>query len=61
MQQTHPIELFLDVPQYFNLCVRSLPRAVTEYRNTIRERWDLGGRPWEWTPEDHKSLSCSAA
>ncbi len=56
MQQTHPIELLLDVPEYFTNCVRALPRVVIEYRNTIPERWDLGGRPWEWTAEDHKAL-----
>lgn len=56
VQQTHPIELLLDVPQYFNNCVRALPRVVIEYRKAIPEKWDLGGRPWEWTPEDHKSL-----
>lgn len=56
MQQTHSIELLLEVPQYFNNCVRGLPQVVIEYRNIISENWDLGGRPWEWAPEDHKAL-----
>ncbi|HEX5495683.1 MAG TPA: hypothetical protein VFX70_14020 [Mycobacteriales bacterium] len=58
MQQTHPIGYgyLLNVPQYFNSCVRALPRVVIEYRKTIAEKWDLGGRAWEWGPEDHNSL-----
>ncbi|WP_305784541.1 hypothetical protein [Symbioplanes lichenis] len=56
MQQTHPIDLLLDVPQYFSSCVRTLPVAVTEYRRTIAEKWDLGGHPWSWTPGDHEAL-----
>jgi hypothetical protein len=56
MQQTYPIELLLDVPQYFSNCVRALPQVVVEYRNTIAEKWDLGGRAWSWTEEDHHAL-----
>jgi hypothetical protein len=57
MQQTHPIELLLDVPEYFATCVRALPQVVIGYRNTIAEKWEqLGGRPWSWIEEDHKGL-----
>jgi hypothetical protein len=56
MQQSHPIDLLLDVPQYFSTCVRVLPQIVTEYRKDIPGKWDLGGRPWEWTTDDHRTL-----
>jgi hypothetical protein len=56
MQQTQPIELLLAVPQHFTNCVRALPQVVREYRTTVAEKWDLGGRPWAWTPEDHVGL-----
>ena len=56
MQQTHFVEMLLDLPEYFSNCVRALPRVIVGYRNIISEKWDLGGRPWEWTPEDHQSL-----
>lgn len=56
MQQTHPIELLHSVPQFFGSCVRALPLAVREYRKTIADKWDLGGQPWSWTPEDHVAL-----
>lgn len=57
MQQTFPVELMLDVPSFFvNFSVKALPQVVVQYRQTIAEKWDLGGRPWQWTPEDHNSL-----
>jgi hypothetical protein len=56
LQQTHPIELLLDVPQFFTGNIRAVPQNVIECRRTIPEKWDLGGRPWEWTPEDIYSL-----
>jgi hypothetical protein len=56
IQQTYPVQLMIDVPQYFNNCVRGLPHTASEYRNTAAAKWDLGGRPWEWTPEDRESL-----
>jgi hypothetical protein len=56
MQQTHPVELLLDMPQYFNSRIRALPKVVREYRQTVGEKWNLAGRPWEWTAEDHKGL-----
>jgi hypothetical protein len=57
MQQTFPVELMLDVPSFFvNFCVKGLPQVVVQYRQTIAEKWDLGGRPWQWTPEDHSVL-----
>jgi len=56
MQQTHPIELLIGVPQFFSDCLRALPLTVMEYRRTVAERWDLGGQPWSWTPEDHAAL-----
>jgi len=43
VQQTHMIEILLDLPGYFNNCVRALPRVVIEYRKSIPEKWDLGG------------------
>lgn len=57
MQQTLPIELLLDVPPFFTeFCVRALPQVVNGYRVAIAERWDLGGRPWQWTTEDLDAL-----
>jgi hypothetical protein len=56
MQQTHPIEVLLDAPQYFNNCVRALPQVVIECRSTISEKWALGGRPWFWNAEDQNAL-----
>lgn len=56
VQQTLPIELLLDVPQYFSNTVRAIPQVVINYRPTVAEKWDLGGRPWEWTAEDHTAL-----
>jgi hypothetical protein len=56
LQVTLPIEVLLDVPSYFSALVRGMPGVVSEYRATIAERWELGGQPWTWTPEDHKSL-----
>jgi hypothetical protein len=56
LQVTLPIEVLLDVPAYFSALVRGMPGVVTEYRATVAERWELGGRPWTWSPEDHKSL-----
>lgn len=57
MQQTFPVELLLDVPAFFvNFCVKALPQVTVSYRQTIAEKWDLGGRPWQWTAEDHNGL-----
>ncbi len=56
VQQTYPMKVLLDTPQFFDNCVRSLPQVVIEYRATVRDKWDLQGRPWQWTPEDLKSL-----
>lgn len=56
MQQTLPVELLLDVPAFFVNCVKALPQMTISYRQTIAEKWDLGGRPWQWTSEDHKGL-----
>lgn len=57
MQQIFPVELLLDVPAFFtNFCVKALPQVVVQYRQTVAEKWDLGGRPWEWNPQDHNSL-----
>jgi hypothetical protein len=56
LQVTLPIEVLLDVPAYFSALVRGMPGVANEYRATTAERWELGGRPWRWTPEDHKSL-----
>jgi hypothetical protein len=56
LQVTLPIEVLLDVPAYFSALVRGMPGVVSEYRATVAERWELGGQPWTWTPEDHKSL-----
>lgn len=57
MQLTVPLMVFADSPRFFEMCVRVPPQVVKEYRNTIPERWDLGGRPWEWTVEDHTDLT----
>jgi hypothetical protein len=57
MQQAFPIALLQDAPWFFDkFCVRALPQVISEYRSTIVERWDLGGRPWEWTAEDRDAL-----
>lgn len=56
MQQSFPIQLLSEVPGFFDANVRGMPGIATEARATIRERWDLGGLPWEWTVEDLNSL-----
>ncbi len=57
MQQTFPVELAMDVPSFFvNVSVKALPQVVANYRQTAAEKWALGGRPWQWSPEDHANL-----
>lgn len=56
MQQTIPIDLLLDNPEYFNVTAHHLPRAVAEYRQTIAEKWDIEGQPWAWNGQDLSSL-----
>jgi hypothetical protein len=52
LQQTHPIELLIEAPDYLDVSIRGVPQIASKYRTTIAERWDLGGRPWAWNEED---------
>lgn len=56
MQLTYPIDLMLDNPEYFSLVVRTAPQMVAQHRAQIAEKYDLGGQPWQWTPEDLSML-----
>ena len=56
VQQIYPIQLLLEVPQFFTSCVNALPRVAIEYRGEINEKWDIGGRPWIWNEEDRYNL-----
>jgi hypothetical protein len=60
VQQTHPIEVVLDVPEFFIGNVRSIPQIVAQYRETLAKEWSLGGRPWAWNEEDHRALLMSS-
>lgn len=55
-QQTHSIELLMDVPEHLFGNVRGLPQVAAQYRADIAEKWALGGQAWGWNDEDHKSL-----
>jgi hypothetical protein len=56
LQVAWPIELLLTNPGYLNGLVRHLPVAAAEHRALVCERWDIGGRPWEWTAEQVREL-----
>jgi hypothetical protein len=56
MQQTHPIEVLLDIPEYFSAVVRHMPRLAAEYRLTVAEKWSIGGLPWAWNEQDLGAL-----
>lgn len=52
MQLTYTVDLLLDNPEYFSMVVRTTPQVATEHRAELAEKYDLGGQPWRWTPED---------
>lgn len=56
VQQTLPVEVLLDAPQFFDALVRHLPSVAAEYRTTLSENWAIGGRPWQWNNEDLDAL-----
>ena len=56
MQLTYTIDLLLDNPEYFSLVVRTTPQIAAQHRTEIDEKYDLGGEPWQWTPEDLSML-----
>jgi hypothetical protein len=56
LQQTHPVEVLLDSPDYLITLVRSLPQIARQYRETLGTRPSLGGRPWAFDDEDVNSL-----
>ena len=52
MQLTYTIDLLLDNPDYFAMVVRTTPQVAAQHRAGLAEKYDLGGQPWRWTPED---------
>lgn len=56
MQLACPIDLLLDNPEYFSVIVRTTPQIAAQHRAEIAEKYDLGGRPWQWTAEDLNML-----
>jgi hypothetical protein len=56
MQQTHPIEVLLDSPDYLLTLVRSLPQIARQYRGTLAENPNVGGQPWVLDDKDVNSL-----
>jgi hypothetical protein len=52
MQLTYTVDLLLDNPDYFAMTVRTAPQVAAQHRAELAEKNELGGRPWQWTPED---------
>lgn len=52
MQLTYTVDLLLDNPDYFAMIVRSTPQVAAQHRAELAEKYDLGGQPWRWTPDD---------
>lgn len=52
MQLTYTVDLLLDNPDYFEMVVRTTPQVAAQHRAELAEKYDLGGQPWRWTPED---------
>ena len=51
VQQTHPIQLLFDVPQFFSACLRGVPDAAEEAQEEFLDG-KIGGRPYHWNLED---------
>jgi hypothetical protein len=56
LQVAWPIELLLENPGLLIGWVRHLPVVAADHRALVRERWNIGGRPWEWTAEQVREL-----
>jgi hypothetical protein len=56
VQVAWPLELLLENPGLLVGWVRHLPTVAENHRVLVRERWDIGGRPWEWTAEQVREL-----
>jgi hypothetical protein len=56
MQRTTPLEVFLDVPGFLGMTVRTLALAVQELRKDIAGERNIGGQPWQWTEQDRAEL-----
>jgi hypothetical protein len=52
VQLTYTVDLMLDNPEYFELVVRTTPKIAAQHRAELAEKYDLGGRLWQWTGED---------
>jgi len=52
MQLTYPVDVLLDVPDYFSTLTRTVPQVAASHRAEIAEKYDLGGQPWAWTADD---------
>lgn len=52
MQLTYTVDLLLDNPDYFAMVVRTTPQVAAQHRAELAEKYDLGGQPWQWTPDD---------
>jgi hypothetical protein len=55
MQQSYPVQLLDDVPQFFFSCLRSLAAAALNARHGFADR-DLGGQPYRFTSADVQRL-----
>lgn len=55
IQHSLPMQLLLDVPPFFNACLRPTAAAAAEARAEFSEL-GLGGTPHRWSDEDRKRL-----
>jgi len=55
IQQTFPVQLLLDVPQFFSACLRGVPDAAEEAQEEFLDG-NVGGRPYHWNLEDLERL-----
>jgi hypothetical protein len=55
VQQTHPIQLLFNVPQFFSACLRAVPEVAAEAQEEFLEG-NLWGRPYHWNLEDVERL-----
>jgi hypothetical protein len=54
-QQTFPVQLLLDVPQFFANSCSNLPIVTEQGRKQFGDR-NLGGSPYRWNSEDLQRL-----
>jgi hypothetical protein len=55
IQQTYPLQLLLDVPQFFSACLHGMPDAAEEAQEEFLNA-SIGGQPYQWNMEDLERL-----